>query len=316
MMMKSTLLVLLICILLCIFYVDSSKVNVNVNVGENSGVRGIRKYLNNKPTANTIIPVQSESELDSVEEDDSEASFANIGNRFGMWSSPRCTQAGGRCIATCPNGRYRPNMACPGPQNIRCCVPNGSQPQPPPPQPNNGGGGSGEISGIPMWSQKDPRWAGIKYAFSAGTIGSVGCTMTSLAMASAWKSGNEGAWTPDRVNQNYGGALKAAGPFKNLGRLATMYDTDYGTVSKAASGPLVESIRNELRAGHPVFIGMLFPQRIEAERWNRHTVLATGVRGDGDVILHDPATGQQGSLNAYMNRPQFTGFDKASSISR
>jgi hypothetical protein len=180
---------------------------------------------------------------------------------------------------------------------------------------------------VVQWGQQDSRWANDRYCFQQSTtVGRVGCTLTAVAMATAWSTGNTNAWTPKIVNNGkYITALRSL-KLRQLGAAIgtptpSMLDQGSGFIRKSttASTRLLELIRSEIRAGKPVFIGMGLTggngRGIE-NGWTRHTVLATGVSASDDILLNDPATGRRGSLQSYMNRPQFTGFDRAASISK
>lgn len=191
----------------------------------------------------------------------------------------------------------------------------GTTPTPPP-------SGDGKTLNVPQYGQMDPRWANQKYIFGGGTVGSVGCTLTSIAMAARYATG-DAKWTPSYLNAgHYGEALNALNQ-ENLGKkighpLPSLYDQGSGFISRGSADQtkLLNAVRDSLKAGHPVVLGMgLNGANGHIENgWTRHTVVATGVAENGDIILNDPATGGHTMLSSYMNRPQFTGFDRATAI--
>jgi peptidoglycan hydrolase-like protein with peptidoglycan-binding domain len=182
--------------------------------------------------------------------------------------------------------------------------------------------GGGRTLDVPQYGQKDPRWAGQRYLFGGGTVGQIGCTLTSIAMAAQYAT-KDSKWTPGYLNAgHYGEALNTLKQ-ENLGKkmghpLPSLYDQGSGFIRRGsgAQEQLLGAVRDSLRSGHPVVLGMgLNGANGHIENgWTRHTVVAVGVASDGDILLNDPATGGQTRLSSYMNRPQFTGFDRATAI--
>jgi hypothetical protein len=173
----------------------------------------------------------------------------------------------------------------------------------------------------PFFAQTDPRWSWMPYVFQPSTtLGTVGCTLTTLTMAAGWASGNP-KFTPAYVNtsgSNYGEAL-AQFSERHLGDEIghpVMWLNEQGPgfdiirPGTADFENLLEAVRASIRRGEPVALGF----KIDLGQWGRHSTLATGVREDGMIMLNDAATGRLRPLSDFLSHPGFEGFDLADAI--
>lgn len=177
------------------------------------------------------------------------------------------------------------------------------------PNPNNGT----RIQGLPNYSQADPRWGGDRYFTGSGTMANSGCTVTAAAIAASWATGK--TVTPKEANQNYGATL---GKFESQDLSpngGTKFGNTFNAISKNSTqaGALLDRVRTSVKSAHPVVLGISGNVRTpDGKTWSRHTVVATGVDKNGQILVNDPATGKTQPLSAF----KFDNFDMAEKISK
>lgn len=178
-----------------------------------------------------------------------------------------------------------------------------------PPKPNNGV----RIQGLPNYSQADSRWGGDRYFTGTGTMANSGCTVTAAAIAASWATGK--TVTPKEANQHYGATL---GKFESRD-LSPSGNTKFGNTFRAIgknstqADALLDRVRDSIKSGHPVVLGISGSVRTpDGKTWSRHTVVATGVDKNGQILVNDPATGKTQPLSAF----KFDNFDMAEKISK
>ncbi len=143
---------------------------------------------------------------------------------------------------------------------------------------------------VQNFKQTDSRWSSYPIGTTGGTIGSIGCTTTALAIVESYHSGK--TVTPPemakRLSYSSGGSL---------------YWPSTHSVSNATSSYLSE-IYELLKKGKPVVFGMKTP------KGNQHWVVVYGYKGGDSLtadkfLISDPGSNSrltlQSVLNAYPN---------------
>lgn len=136
---------------------------------------------------------------------------------------------------------------------------------------------------VPRYSQADTRWKNVAIGTSGGTIGTIGCTTTCLAMTESFRTGK--AVTPKVMAQQLrympGGAL--------------YWPTNYSTAP--AEADVLRQIRDVLQNGKPVIFGS------KKANGTQHWCVVTGWNGqaltDEAFTIHDPASAGRTTLAAY-----------------
>ena len=136
---------------------------------------------------------------------------------------------------------------------------------------------------VPYYSQTDARWKNVAIGTSGGTIGTIGCTTTCLAMTESFRTGK--AVTPKAMAQTLrymaGGAL--------------YWPADYETA--LAETEVLRQIRDVLQSGRPVIYG--------AKKTNgtQHWCVVTGWNGktlsDAAFTVQDPASASRTTLTQF-----------------
>lgn len=135
---------------------------------------------------------------------------------------------------------------------------------------------------VPYYLQTDSRWKNIRIGNSGGTIGTIGCTTTCLAMAESYRTGT--TITPDimarRLSYSSGGSL--------------YWPSNY-TAALAGSDYLTQ-IRTLLDSGKPVVFGA------KKANGTQHWVVVTGYTGTAKAAfsIHDPATRNRTTLADFL----------------
>ncbi len=133
---------------------------------------------------------------------------------------------------------------------------------------------------VPRYSQLDARWKNVAIGTSGGTIGTIGCTTTCLAMAESFRTGR--TVTPKAMAQKLrympGGAL--------------YWPADYDTA--LAKDDYLLQIRSVLQSGKPVIFGS------KKAGGAQHWCVVTGWDGrglnDSSFLINDPASANRTTL--------------------
>lgn len=137
-------------------------------------------------------------------------------------------------------------------------------------------------SSIPYYCQWDSRWKDHAYG-NGSTLGSGGCSPTSLAMVISAATGT--SVTPDVVADWAGAKYWVDGQGTSNGAMyeAAAKKWNLGTVRRTTS--ISEAVA-ALRAGHPVISGQ---EKGIFTSGNGHLIVLRGMSGD-DILVHDPGT--------------------------
>ena len=133
---------------------------------------------------------------------------------------------------------------------------------------------------VPYYSQTDARWKNVAIGTSGGTIGTIGCTTTCLAMTESFRTGK--TVTPKAMAQTLrymsGGAL--------------YWPADYETA--LANADVLGQIRDVLQSGRPVIFGS------KKQSGTQHWCVVTGWNGktlsDAAFTIQDPASASRTTL--------------------
>ncbi len=133
---------------------------------------------------------------------------------------------------------------------------------------------------VPRYSQLDARWKNVPIGTSGGTIGTIGCTTTCLAMTESFRTGR--TVTPNAMAQKLrympGGAL--------------YWPAGYDTA--LAQGDYLRQIRDVLQSGRPVIFGS------KKAGGTQHWCVVTGWDGkalsDSSFFVNDPASASRTTL--------------------
>ena len=137
---------------------------------------------------------------------------------------------------------------------------------------------------VTRFSQTDPRWKNVPIGKNGGTIGSIGCTTTCLAMSETYltKQTVTPAMMAKKLKYASGGSL--------------YWPSDY-TV-KLSNSEIYATLYDQLRAGKPVIFGA------KKANGTQHWVVVTGCDGSGlspaAFSIHDPATSARKTLAQYL----------------
>ena len=135
---------------------------------------------------------------------------------------------------------------------------------------------------VPYYLQTDARWKNVAIGKSGGTIGSIGCTTTCLAMTESYRTGK--TVTPDvmasRLQYQPGGSL--------------YWPSNYNTELSGAN--VLQRTKAVLQSGKPVLFGA------KKANGTQHWVVVTGCTGDtaAQFSIHDPATAKRTTLQDFL----------------
>ena len=158
------------------------------------------------------------------------------------------------------------------------------------------GGGSGPITpatilGVPQYSQRDPRWAGIRLGSSTATIGQQGCLITAVAAVCKYYGKPT---DPAQLNRD----LLRVGGYANgnlykwwsLGAIYPDIRVREYIDCQTVPAPL-DKIDAELAAGRPPIVWVDFNPNTPAN--DMHWVVIVGhTEGRADYLIMDPWTGK------------------------
>ena len=137
---------------------------------------------------------------------------------------------------------------------------------------------------VTRYAQNDPRWKNIAIGTKGGTIGSIGCTTTCLAMSETYLTRQTvtPAAMSRRLTYSAGGSL--------------YWPSDY-TVSLSSDDTL-QQVYEQLMTGKPVVFGA------KKANGTQHWVVVTGCDGSGlspaAFSINDPATANRTTLKQYL----------------
>lgn len=143
---------------------------------------------------------------------------------------------------------------------------------------------------VPLFTQHDPRWGNTKLGTSSYTIGTDGCTITSMAMLVKYYGKDTDPQRLDAMTTNVGGF--SGGSAYIWGSLTTIYpDIAFTQIKEYPNDPApVDALRKELDLGHPIPVWLDSNPRQAGNQM--HWVLLVGYEGN-DFWINDPWTGDQ-----------------------
>ncbi len=138
---------------------------------------------------------------------------------------------------------------------------------------------------VPYYSQTDSRWSGVKIGSSGGTIGTIGCATTAIAMVESYRSGS---------------IITPAAMVKKLKYTAggSVYWPSHYTA--ATNSGYLQSIYRQLQQGKPVLFGA------KNVYGGQHWVVVTGYSGGSSLTaagfkINDPGTKSRTTLQQFLN---------------
>lgn len=144
--------------------------------------------------------------------------------------------------------------------------------------------GSNAVSlSVPSYKQTDTRWAGYPLGNRGGTIGTIGCAVTGIAMLESYRTGTT----------IYPNKMASRLSFTNSG--AVYWPGDYTAVTSYS----LEGIYKLLKQGKPVLIGG------KTSSGGQHWVVITGFAGDSltasNFTINDPGSNSRTNLQQFFN---------------
>ena len=139
---------------------------------------------------------------------------------------------------------------------------------------------------VPTYRQWDSRWSGIKIGSSGGTMGSIGCVTTSIAMLESYRSGK--TLTPADMAQKL--SYTPSG--------SVYWPSDYSVTTSSAN--YLSRIYELLRQGKPVLFGA------KKSGGGQHWVIITGYTGGSNLTasgftINDPGSSSRTNLQQFLN---------------
>lgn len=149
-------------------------------------------------------------------------------------------------------------------------------------------GGKGGF-GIPFYSQKDPRWAGMEYEQGGRgpeTMADAGCGPAAFAMAASGSGLNIDPMDAAKTMQRIGARDETGTNWYGIGKAAN----EYGINSTMERNPSSGFIDSQLNAGKPVVLSGRSSGNTNATPYTSqgHYVVATGKDSSGNYIINDP----------------------------
>lgn len=144
--------------------------------------------------------------------------------------------------------------------------------------------GTGAISlSLPSFKQTDSRWASYPLGSQGGTIGTIGCAVTGIAMMESYRTGST----------IYPDAMAKKLSFTSGG--GVYWPSHYTAVTTLN----LEKIHSLLQQGKPVLIGGT------TNSGRQHWVVITGFTGGSitasNFTIHDPGSNSRTTLQQYLN---------------
>lgn len=139
---------------------------------------------------------------------------------------------------------------------------------------------------VPSFKQYDARWKNYPIGTTGGTIGTIGCLTTAIAMTESYVSSY--SITPDKM------AKKLS--YSSSGSL--YWPSDY--VRLSAGGAYLEEVYGLLKKGKPVIFGAT------KTSGGQHWVVVYGYEGSGSLsagnfLIHDPGSQTRTTLQSFFN---------------
>lgn len=141
---------------------------------------------------------------------------------------------------------------------------------------------------VPSYKQTDSRWASIKIGTQGGTIKTIGCTTTALAMTESFRKGT--FTTPDIMAKSLS--------YSSSGSL--YWPVGYNT-ELADSNTFLSRIYTILKSGKPVILGA------KNNSGTQHWVVVTAHNKSTSVLsadnfnINDPGSSTRNTLTAFLN---------------
>lgn len=159
---------------------------------------------------------------------------------------------------------------------------------------NSGSGNSGSNTAgyaaisvqVPSYKQTDSRWASYPIGTKGGTIGTIGCATTGIAMMESYRTGTT-IYPPDmakKLSYTAGGSVYWPSHYK-----VTTTDADY-----------LSKIYSSLQQGKPVLLGA------KTAGGRQHWVVITGFTGGSTLspagfTIHDPGSNSRTNLQQFLS---------------
>jgi len=138
---------------------------------------------------------------------------------------------------------------------------------------------------VPDLKQYDSRWANVKIGSYGGTIRTIGCATTAIAMMESYRTSTY--ITPAQMRNKL--SYTASG--------SVYWPTDYKAVTNSAN--YLSVIYSQLKAGKPVLLGM------KNSYGGQHWVVITGFSGGAltaaNFIINDPGSSSRTKLSDFIN---------------
>lgn len=148
---------------------------------------------------------------------------------------------------------------------------------------------------VPIYGQRDSRWAGQRLGTCNETIGSAGCLITSIAMMDAcFDPGNP--WNPAQVNSWFtsrGGYANGCLVIWAMIPKLLPHDALQGFDSTPNTPAPIDKIKSHLNNGGLCILEVKLYGR------SQHFVLAVDYNGN-DIIVNDPWTGQRVAFSSKL----------------
>ncbi|MBR5491356.1 MAG: SH3 domain-containing protein [Oscillospiraceae bacterium] len=138
---------------------------------------------------------------------------------------------------------------------------------------------------VPSYKQYDSRWSGIKIGSGGGTIGTIGCATTAIAMMESYRTGT--AITP--ASMRYKLSYTASG--------SVYWPSNYSVNTQSSN--YLTNIYNILKSGKPVLLGM------KNTYGGQHWVIIKGFKGGSiateNFTINDPGSSTRISLSEFIS---------------
>lgn len=147
-------------------------------------------------------------------------------------------------------------------------------------------GYSGVSLAVPSFKQTDRRWSAYPIGTAGGTMGTIGCATTGIAMMESYRTGS--VIYPDAMAQKL--TYTSGG---------SVYWPSHYRITTSSVGYLAH-IYSLLQQGKPVLLGCKTPQG------RQHWVVITGFTGGNTLTadrfsIHDPGSSSRSNLQQFLN---------------
>jgi len=137
---------------------------------------------------------------------------------------------------------------------------------------------------VPSYKQTDSRWSGVALGTSGGTIGTIGCLTTALAMSESYRTGTTITPSAEAAKLSYtaGGSL--------------YWPSNY---TFSTSSGYLSTLYSLLKSGKPVLFGA-------TGSYGQHWVVVTGYTGSSSLTasgftINDPGSSSRTTLQQLLN---------------